>query len=57
MMQELAQNLIVRGWNVTVITGFPNHPSGVNSTRIFKKMGFKRETYNGVRICRIWTLD
>ncbi|MGH8241083.1 MAG: glycosyltransferase family 4 protein, partial [Steroidobacteraceae bacterium] len=28
MMEELASFLAARGWQVTVITGFPNHPSG-----------------------------
>ena len=28
MMHELASDLARRDWDVTVITGFPNHPRG-----------------------------
>jgi colanic acid biosynthesis glycosyl transferase WcaI len=54
MMQELAQDLLARGWDVSVITGFPNHPSGVIQQGYSRKW-IQEETYNGVRICRIWT--
>ena len=29
MILELAKGLANSGWDVTVVTGFPNHPSGV----------------------------
>jgi colanic acid biosynthesis glycosyl transferase WcaI len=54
MMQELAQELAKRGWQVTVITSFPNHPSGVLHEGYARKWS-QEETVNGVKLCRVWT--
>lgn len=53
MVRELAAELAARGWEVTVVTGFPNHPSG----RVFggyRKRWRQEERENGVRILRVW---
>jgi colanic acid biosynthesis glycosyl transferase WcaI len=53
MMFELATDLASRGWEVTVITGFPNHPGG----RVFpgyRKRLFRRERAGQVNIWRVW---
>jgi colanic acid biosynthesis glycosyl transferase WcaI len=54
MMQELAQELTKRGWRVTVITSFPNHPSGVLHEGYARKW-LQEETVNDVQLCRVWT--
>lgn len=53
MMQELAEDLATRGWDVTVITGFPNHPSGVVHEG-FRKRWLSTENHDGVRVLRVW---
>ncbi|MGA9565865.1 MAG: glycosyltransferase family 4 protein [Candidatus Korobacteraceae bacterium] len=50
---ELAEWLHTRGHNVSVITGFPNHPEGVVFPEYRGKI-FETETHNGVRIVRTW---
>jgi colanic acid biosynthesis glycosyl transferase WcaI len=53
MMFELATDLSSRGWEVTVITGFPNHPGG----RVFpgyRKRLLRRERAGKVRVWRVW---
>jgi colanic acid biosynthesis glycosyl transferase WcaI len=53
MMQELAHSLSGQGWDVTVVTGFPNHPTGVLHPGYRRK--WLEETMDGsVRICRVW---
>ncbi len=50
---EMAEWLTRHGHQVTVLTGFPNHPEG----RIFPEYRgrcFQRETYGGIRIIRTW---
>jgi putative colanic acid biosynthesis glycosyltransferase WcaI len=50
---DLAQWLHLRGHNVSVITGFPNHPDGI----IFPKYRgriFETEMHEGVRVVRTW---
>jgi putative colanic acid biosynthesis glycosyltransferase WcaI len=53
MLKELAQDLIKKGHEVTVITGFPNHPSGVVYGG-YEKSLFAREEYEGIRIIRCY---
>ena len=53
MLRELSQELAGNGHQVTVVTGFPNHPSG----RVFP--GFKRKPFStsqegGVKVIRCW---
>ena len=53
---DLAENLVKRGHQVTVLTGLPNYPTG----KIFKGYGyFKRnkKIINGVRIVRTWIIS
>ena len=50
---ELAEWLHTRGHNVSVITGFPNHPEGV-VFREYRGKVFETETHNGVAIVRTW---
>lgn len=53
MMQELAEDLSGSGWNVTVITGFPNHPGGVVHEG-FRKRWLSAENHGNVRVLRVW---
>jgi colanic acid biosynthesis glycosyl transferase WcaI len=53
MMEELASFLAAHGWQVTVITGFPNHPSGTVHPG-YSKRWLSEERVNGVRVCRVW---
>jgi colanic acid biosynthesis glycosyl transferase WcaI len=53
MMHELAAALVACGWNVTVVTGFPNHPRGVVFEG-FRKRWLTVEHVDGVRVCRVW---
>ncbi|NVN92172.1 MAG: glycosyltransferase family 4 protein [Desulfuromonadales bacterium] len=53
MLMELAEDLAKNGNSVTVITGFPNHPSG----QVFK--GYRKslstsEIVNGIRVVRCY---
>ena len=53
MLKELAENLAAQGWDVEVVTGFPNHPSGkVQAPHI--KQRILRETLGPVRVTRLW---
>jgi colanic acid biosynthesis glycosyl transferase WcaI len=52
LMQEMAQTLIKRGHQVTVMTGFPNYPSG----KVYPGYRLRlrqRETISGVPVVRI----
>lgn len=53
MMQELAVDLVARGWEVTVITGFPNHPAG-KVFEGYRKRWLQVEEEGGVRVLRVW---
>jgi colanic acid biosynthesis glycosyl transferase WcaI len=53
MMQELATRLAAAGWDVTVVTGFPNHPSGIVHDG-FRKRWVQEERHAGVRVLRVW---
>jgi colanic acid biosynthesis glycosyl transferase WcaI len=53
MMREIAHTLIQAGHRVTVITGFPNHPSGVVMGGYQKRWRLK-ENDQGVEIWRMW---
>ena len=54
MMHELATSLAGAGWDVTVITAFPNHPSGVVQAGYTKKWVQEERTPDGVRLLRVW---
>ena len=53
MLKELAENLATQGWDVEVVTGFPNHPSGKVQAP-YVKQAILRETLGSVRITRLW---
>jgi len=53
MLKELAENLAAQQWEVEVVTGFPNHPSGKVQKPYVKKR-ILREMLGAVRITRLW---
>jgi colanic acid biosynthesis glycosyl transferase WcaI len=53
MLLELGTGLAARGWNVTVVTGFPNHPKGEVFAG-YRKQWVQEENIDGVRILRVW---
>lgn len=53
MLKELAENLASQGWDVEVVTGFPNHPSGKVQAPYIKQR-ILRETLGPVRVTRLW---
>jgi lipopolysaccharide/colanic/teichoic acid biosynthesis glycosyltransferase len=50
---HFASNLAKKGHTVTVVTGMPNHPSGVKHPEYRRKLA-ARETADGVRILRCY---
>ena len=55
---ELARHWVNAGHDVTVLTGFPNHPTGVVPPEYRKSMRrlVARETVRGVKLIRTWLL-
>lgn len=53
MIRDLAQALIARGYEVTVITGFPNHPSGTVFEG-YRKKWLLKEKVDGVNLRRMY---
>jgi len=53
MLKELAENLAAQEWEVEVVTGFPNHPSGKVKAP-YVKQRILRETQGSIRITRLW---
>lgn len=55
---ELAQNWVHDGHDVTVLTGFPNHPTGVvpHEYRGELRRLVTRRAWNGVKLVRTWLL-
>ncbi|MEE9164821.1 MAG: glycosyltransferase family 4 protein [Nitrospinota bacterium] len=52
-LSEMAREWVKQGHDVTVLTGFPNHPTGVIPPEYQGKI-FMEETVNGIRIWRHW---
>jgi glycosyltransferase involved in cell wall biosynthesis len=52
LMQELAQSLQARGHELTVLTGFPNYPSG-SVYPGYRVRPWRREVAEGVRVVRV----
>lgn len=50
---DLALGLQRRGWDVEVVTGFPNYPSGKLYPG-FKLRPWMRETIEGIAVTRVW---
>jgi glycosyltransferase involved in cell wall biosynthesis len=57
-VSELARHWVDAGHEVTVLTGFPNHPTGVLHGDYRKKLRrlVWRENVDGVRVVRTWLL-
>jgi putative colanic acid biosynthesis glycosyltransferase WcaI len=55
---ELARHWVEAGHRVTVLTGFPNHPTGVvpSEWRPRLRRLFYRETINGIDVVRTWLI-
>jgi colanic acid biosynthesis glycosyl transferase WcaI len=55
---ELARYWVQEGHEVTVLTGFPNHPTGVVPAEYRRKLRrlFIRENLDGVNVVRTWLL-
>ncbi len=54
MLRELAQDLTVRGHEVAVVTGFPNHPAGLVHDAYRGKGFFVKEASDGIEINRCY---
>ena len=55
MVLELASDLVRAGHEVTVVTGFPNHPSGIVFEGYRKRL-LQEEYLNGVRVWRVYSI-
>ena len=57
-VSELSRHWAQAGHDVTVLTGFPNHPDGVIRPEFRKhfRRGVFREQFHGVRVVRTWLL-
>ncbi len=55
-VSELARHWAEGGHDVTVLTGFPNHPTGIVPPEYRKRLWrlVERETFRGVRVVRTW---
>jgi len=52
-LSEMAQEWAKAGHDVTVLTGFPNHPTGVIPAN-YKHRSFSKEIMEGVKVWRHW---
>lgn len=52
-LSEMAREWVQRGHDVTVLTGFPNHPTGIIPPEYRGKI-FMDEAVNGIRVWRHW---
>lgn len=50
---EMAHNWILLGHSVTMITEFPNHPSGIIPL-VYKRKIFERTDMDGIDVIRVW---
>jgi colanic acid biosynthesis glycosyl transferase WcaI len=57
-VSELSKHWVEAGHQVTVLTGFPNHPEGVLRSEYRKQFrrGVFREAINGINVVRTWLL-
>lgn len=53
MIKELAEALATEGHEVTIITGFPNHPAGMVFGGYRKKWNM-HERFGNVKVIRVW---
>lgn len=52
-VSELAEHWVARGHEVCVVTGFPQHPTGIIPRR-YRNAVFVRESVHGVTVLRTW---
>jgi len=50
---EHAREWVRRGYQTTVITGFPNHPNGIIHPG-YRGEWLRRETIEGIEVIRTW---
>src|SRR5437868_9709552 len=50
---EMARRWVGQGHEVTVVTGFPNYPSGVVPDN-YRRRWLMRERLDGIRVLRTW---
>jgi len=57
-VSELSRHWAQAGHNITVLTGFPNHPDGKvrPEYRRYFRRGLYRETVDGINVVRTWLL-
>src|ERR1051326_7070030 len=57
-VSELSRHWVKAGHDVTVLTGFPNHPDGVSRPEYRDRFwrGVFREQFHGVKVVRTWLL-
>jgi colanic acid biosynthesis glycosyl transferase WcaI len=53
MFQELAKDLLQKGHDVTIVTGFPNHPTGIVYSGYEKKWR-QLEIQDGIKLRRVY---
>lgn len=53
MLKELGEDLVKKGHKITILTGFPNHPSGEIFGGYKNRLFFKEEL-NGIKIIRTY---
>jgi colanic acid biosynthesis glycosyl transferase WcaI len=53
MMAELGNGLAENGWDVTIVTGFPNHPQGSVFSG-YRKRWSTEEFIGPIRVVRLW---
>lgn len=54
-ISETAAQLVQRGYEVTVLTTIPNHPTGIVPPEYRERKMIRREVSDGVRIIRVWS--
>jgi colanic acid biosynthesis glycosyl transferase WcaI len=50
---EMAKNWVRLGHQVTILTEFPNHPSGIVPSKYKGKL-FERSSFEGIEVLRVW---
>lgn len=53
-ISEMARRLLNLGYEITVLTTFPNFPSGIVPVE-YRGQSFQQEICDGVRVVRVWT--
>ena len=53
IIEEFAEYLTIKGWEVTIVTGFPNHPFGKLFAG-YKRQLIQTEKQDGLQVIRTW---